>query len=389
MSIKLIKSSFYNEEKTKDNLCKFIQQAKQLSFGEYCKKFEKSFANRQNRKYCIFLNSWSSANLGLLQALINLWRLKKWDNVGFSSLTWSTDVMPIIEVGLNPIPIDVEISTLNVSLDTVKETLKEKKISALLITNLLWFCDNIGEISEFCKQNNIILLEDNCESMWTVHKWKKLWNFWLASTFSTYVGHHISTIEWGMICTDDRDLYIMLHMVRAHWRDRNLDIDLQEEIRNKYNLDQFYSKYTFYTLWYNFRPSEINWFLWCEQMNYLDEIVIKRETNFKKFISIVNKNNDFYEINYDHIDTVSNFALPIICKSKELFDIYTKKFNDAGVEIRPIVGWDMTQQIFREDIYGKNHKDTNAKYIHKNWFYFGNSPEYTQEEIETLSSLLK
>lgn len=388
MSIKLIKSSFYQEKIVKDKLCDFIQKAEQFSFWNYCKKFESLFAKWQNRKYCVFVNSWSSANIALLQALINMWKLKKWDNVWFSSLTWSTDVMPIIELWLTPVPIDVEISTLNVSLETLKKTLQNKKLSVFLITNLLGFSDNIDEIKTFCDQSNIILLEDNCESMWTVYKWKKLWNFWLASTFSTYVWHHISTIEWWMVCTDDKDLYVMLHMVRAHGWDRNLDADLQQEIRNKYNLDNFYSKYTFYTLWYNLRPNEITGFLWCEQMNYIDEIIQKREKNFKLFVFHLNNNNDFYSIKHEHLDFVSNFAIPVICKTKELFYAYIEKFEKAWVEIRPIVGWDMTQQIFWKNLYGENNKNTNSKYIHENWFYFWNSPEYNENEIDLLCSLL-
>lgn len=388
MSIKLIKSSFYQEKLVKNKLCDFIQEAEQFSFWNYCKKFESLFAKWQNRKYCVFVNSWSSANIALLQALINMWKLKKWDNVWFSSLTWSTDVMPIIELWLTPVPVDVEIWTLNVSLETFKKTLKEKKLAAFLITNLLGFSDNIDEIKDFCDQNNIILLEDNCESMWTVYKWKKLWNFWLASTFSTYVWHHISTIEWWMVCTDDKDLYIMLHMVRAHGWDRNLDPDLQQEVREKYELDPFYSRYTFYTLWYNLRPNEITGFLWCEQMNYIDEIIKIRENNFKRFVSYLNNNSDFYSIKHEHLDLVSNFAVPVVCKTKDLFDFYMNKFEKAWVEIRPIVGWDMTQQIFRKDLYWEEKKETNAKYIHENGFYFWNSPEYTEDEIDLLISLL-
>ncbi|AHB41435.1 hypothetical protein P148_SR1C00001G0644 [candidate division SR1 bacterium RAAC1_SR1_1] len=388
MSIKLIKSSFYQEKIVKDKLCDFIQKAEQFSFGNYCKKFESLFAKWQNRKYCVFVNSGSSANIALLQALINMGKLKKGDNVGFSSLTWSTDVMPIIELGLTPVPIDVEISTLNVSLETLKKTLQNKKLSVFLITNLLGFSDNIDEIKTFCDQSNIILLEDNCESMGTVYKGKKLGNFGLASTFSTYVGHHISTIEGGMVCTDDKDLYVMLHMVRAHGWDRNLDADLQQEIRNKYNLDNFYSKYTFYTLGYNLRPNEITGFLGCEQMNYIDEIIQKREKNFKLFVFHLNNNNDFYSIKHEHLDFVSNFAIPVICKTKELFYAYIEKFEKAGVEIRPIVGGDMTQQIFWKNLYGENNKNTNSKYIHENGFYFGNSPEYNENEIDLLCSLL-
>ncbi len=389
MAIKLIKSSFYNEQEEKEKLCEFIKDSQQLSFWKYCKLFEKKYAEWQWRKYCVFFNSWSSANLALLQSLLNISTIKQWDNVAFSSLTWATNVMPIIELWLNPIPVDVELSTLNVSLKTFKKSIENNNIRVLFITNLLWFCDNIDEIEKYCDENDILLLEDNCESMWTVYKWKKLWNYSFASTFSTYVWHHMSTIEWWMVCTDNEELYIMLHMVRAHWWDRNLDAEFQSKVRKKYELDPFYAKYTFYTLWYNLRPNDISWFIGSQQVEYLDEIVEKRQSNFKKFAEILNSNDDFYQLKYNHIDIVSDFSVPLICKSKEIFERYLQKFSDAWVEVRPIVWWDLTQSIFWRNIYWESNKETNAKYIHNNWFYFWNSPEYTTEEIELLCSLLK
>src|SRR3989338_10055033 len=113
--IELIKSTFYKEEQTKNELIAFIKSASKLSLGKECEKFEINFAKKQDRKYCIFFNSGSSANLCLIQALLNLRRLQKKDLVGFSSLTWATNVMPLIQLGLRPIPIDVELETLNIS----------------------------------------------------------------------------------------------------------------------------------------------------------------------------------------------------------------------------------------------------------------------------------
>lgn len=390
MAIKLIKSSFYNEEETKNKLCDFIKSAEQFSIWKYCNQFEKDYADWQNRKYCVFFNSWSSANLALIQSMINMWKLNKWDKIGFSSLTWSTNVMPIIQLWLDAIPVDVELNTLNVSLRTFKKVIEKNNIKALFITNLLWFCDNIDEIKKYCDENNILLLEDNCESMWTVYNWIKLWNYSFASTFSSFVWHHMSTIEWWMVCTDDRDLYIMLNMVRAHGWDRNLSQEIQNEIREKNNVDKsFYSKYTFYTLWYNLRPNEITWFLGCEQLKYLDEIVEKRIINFDKFLDAVNSNSDFYDIKSNHIEKLSNFAVPVICKSKEILNKYIDIFTRNNIEIRPIVWWDLTQQLFWKKIYGENNEETNAKLIHEQWFYFGNSPEYTKEEIDLIIGCLK
>jgi CDP-4-dehydro-6-deoxyglucose reductase, E1 len=133
--IKLIKSTFINEKDTKKKLCAFITKAKQLSIGDECRKFEHNFAAYQGRKYCIFLNSGSSANLAIIQALLNLGWIKKSDAVGFSALTWSTNVMPLIELGLKPIPIDCELDTLNISPRTLLEAIKKKSIKMLFLTN--------------------------------------------------------------------------------------------------------------------------------------------------------------------------------------------------------------------------------------------------------------
>lgn len=390
MQIKLIKSSFFQEKETKEKLCKFIIDAEQFSIWKYCNQFEKDYATWQERKYCTFFNSGSSANLALIQAMLNMWKLKKWDKIWFSSLTWATNLMPLIQLWLEAIPVDIELNTLNVSLETFKKSTQANNIKCLFITNLLWFCDNIDEIEKYCLNNNILLLEDNCESMWTVYKWKKLWNYSFASTFSTFVWHHMSTIEWWIVCTDDKDLYIMLNMVRAHGWDRNLPAEIQNEVREKNWVDtSFYSKYTFYTLWYNLRPNEITWFLGCEQVKFLDEIVDKRIINFNEFVNTVNSNNDFYNLKYNHIEKLSNFAIPVICKSKEILEKYIDIFTKNWIEIRPIVGWDLTQQLFWKNIYGENNIDTNAKLIHEQWFYFGNSPEYTKDEINLILSCLK
>ena len=156
MKVNLIKSSFYNEQETKDNLCAFIQWAQQLSMSQYCKKFEEMFAVRQWRKYCVFLNSGSSANLILIQSLLNLGRLQKGDKVAFSSLTWATNTMPLIQLWLVPIPVDVQLTTFNVSLSSFKKVVETNNIKALFITNLLGWCDDsFWEIYNYCVENNI------------------------------------------------------------------------------------------------------------------------------------------------------------------------------------------------------------------------------------------
>lgn len=386
--IKLIKSTFYNEEDTKKKLCDFIKEAKQLSFGLECENFEKNFAQWQGRKHCIYLNSGSSANLALIQSLLNLGEIKKGDPIGFSALTWSTNTMPLIQLGLKAIPIDVELNTLNVSSRTLTDVLKKNKLKALFLTNLLGFCADIDNIKRICDKEKIILIEDNCESLGTVYKGKKLGNFGLASSFSFYVGHHMSTIEGGAVCTDNEEVAIMLRLVRAHGWDRNLDFVKQNEIRNKFNVNStFYSRYTFYDVGYNLRPTEINAFIGNIQLKYLDETINKRRLNFMKMgVPIYLEKEKYFPIRYDHLDFLSNFAIPVICKTKEIRNKIVEKCEGV-LEIRPVVGGDITKQPFFKKYmpqYLKKMRNSNAGIIHEQGLYFGNNPELTNDEIITI-----
>ncbi len=387
--IKLIKSTFYHEERTKKALNKFINQADILSFNDRCLQFEEDFSKYQGRKHSVFVNSGSSANLAMIQALLNLGRIKHDDKVGFSSLTWSTNTMPLIQLGLNPVPVDVETDTLNVSSRTLKETLKNHDLKMLFITNLLGFCDDLDEIVSLCEEKNIILLEDNCESLGSVYQGKLLGNFSLAASFSFYVGHHMSTVEGGMVVTDDEELATMLRMVRAHGWDRNLAMNDQQKIRKKFKVNStFYSRYTFYDLGYNLRPTEIAGFLGSNQLQYIDEILEKRNKNFLRLADKIYSNKNYYPMRFDHMDFVSNFAVPVVCKTKKKRDELVKKCS-GKIEIRPIVGGDMTQQPF----YSKHKKNisktsnTNSKMAHEQGLYFGNNPELTDTELKVIESV--
>ena len=388
--VKLIKDTFYNEEKTRTELAKFIlsSDVEQLSFGKQCEKFEHSFSQYQARKHTVMVNSGSSANLAIIQALLNLGQIKKGDKVAFSALTWSTNVMPLIQLGLEPIPIDVERDTLNVSDTKLVEVLENYNVRVVFLTNLLGFCDDIDMIEQLCEDHNIILLEDNCESLWSVYNGRLLGNFSLASTFSFYVGHHLSTIEGGAICTDDDDLANMLRIVRTHGWDRNLSVDAQEEIRLAHHVNSnFYSRYTFYYPGYNFRPTEIQGFIGNKQLLYFSSIVRSRVNQWKYFKERIDEDPRFYSISTDHMDVPCAFAIPIVCKSQEIRDSIVRRC-EKEIEIRPIVGGDMTQQPFfaKQNKYGRC---LNAQMIHNQGLYFGNYPDMTKQEKEIICEVFE
>ena len=391
--IKLVKSSFYNEKQTSRELADFIVGSTQLSFGPQCEKFETKFSEYQERLECVFLNSGSSANLAIIQAMLNLGYIHKGDKVGFSALTWSTNVMPLIELGLEAIPIDIELDTLNVSSKMLKKTLTKHDLKMVFLTNLLGWADDIDVIASLCKTKHIHLVEDNCESLGTVYQGKKLGNFGLASTFSFYVGHHMSTIEGGAVCTDDHKLATMIRLVRAHGWDRNLQLKEQENIRKEYMVNStFYSRYTFYDLGYNLRPTEMAGFLGNVQLQYLPEIIDKRQSNYKTITRAIFQNNSkYYSLRTDHLDVFSNFAVPIICKDASIRDELVNKCADM-IEIRPVVGGDMTEQPFYKKYmnqYVDDMQGSNASLVHRQGLYFGNNPELTDKEIEAIINTFK
>lgn len=165
--IPLMKNAFLNEMETREALADFVRASSKFSMDTKCAEFEREFARYQKRDHAVLVNSGASANLLLLQALKNLGRLKDGDKVGFSAVTWSTNTMPIMQLGMVPIPVDCEPSILNSTSEHLLNTLKNDDLKAFFITNALGFTGDLKTIRQVCDDRNIILLEDNCESLGT------------------------------------------------------------------------------------------------------------------------------------------------------------------------------------------------------------------------------
>lgn len=388
--IPLMKSTFLNEYETKNALAEFIIRSDRLSMGTKCGEFEKEFAKFQKVKHAALFNSGGSANLAILQALKNLGRLHEGDKVGFSALTWSTNIMPILQMGLIPVPIDCTPSTLNVMSPNLLERIKEIELKAFFITNALGFTGDLEEIQNICQANEIILIEDNCESLGTELPSGKAGNFGIAASSSFFVAHHMSTIEGGMAHTNDDELDEMLRIVRANGWDRNLTSEQQYKWRRKYSIqNEFEAKYTFYDLGYNLRPTEITGFLGINQLRLLEENIKIRQNNFLLLEKGVLQNPDLIPFNHSHISVFSSFSFPILCKTPELRDRYLRQFSGAGVEIRPMIAGNILRQPFYTKYVGENYELSGTDFIHNCGFYCGNYPELTYVDLETLSSCLK
>jgi CDP-6-deoxy-D-xylo-4-hexulose-3-dehydrase len=390
MRIKLQKSTFLEEHSTKIALCDFVMKSEILSMSLECVKFEENFARWHKRSFATMVNSGSSANLVLIQALLNSGRLKHGDKVAVSALTWATNIMPLIQLGLTPRLVDCELKSLNVSALKLEQALRrDPDIKAFFITNTLGFCDDLDQIENLCQSKKILLIEDNCESLGSVHKGKLLGNFGLASTFSFFVGHHLSAIEGGMVCTDDEELSKEIVMCRAHGWDRNLSPEFQKKLRDKHAVDDFYAKYTFYDLAYNVRPTEINGFVGNLQLKYLYDIVKKREENFSFVSKFINNDERLIPIDVSHMDVVSNFAVPIVAKENDVAVKFKGNLQKSGIEVRPMIAGNMYRQPFFTKYCEGSLFPENAEFIHLNGMYFGNHPELSKDDLDFIAATLK
>lgn len=384
--IPLMRSTFFDEAHTRERLAEFVRSAPRLSMGERCAGFEQEFAAYQERKHAVLVSNGSAANLALIQALLNLGRLRKGDMVGVSAVTWATNVMPLMQLGLTPVAVDCSADHLNVTSEFLRERIKGLK--GFFLTNALGFCGDIDVVRDLCAQEGVLFIEDNCESLGTRYKGTLLGNFGLASTSSFFVGHHMSTIEGGMIATDDEELYHMLLMVRSHGWDRALPREKQQILRDANGVDEFHSKYSFYESAYNVRPTEITGFLGSLQLPMLEESIAVRQENFRRFHAAALTREDLYHpLKVDHIERISNFAMPVVCRSPEILRACIERFERAGVEIRPIIAGDITQHAFwRKEL--PPARCEGAGLIHQNGFYFPNNPDIMPEEVQLLCGLL-
>ncbi len=388
--IPLMKSAFLHEHATKRALAEFIVTAGRLSMDVKCLEFERAFSEVQGRRYPVLFNSGGSANLALLQSLKNMGILKDGDRVGFSALTWSTNVMPIIQMGMVPVPVDCSTTHLNVTSGTLEERIASTDLRCLFITNALGLTGDLDVIQEMCRQKDIIVLEDNCEALGTELKTGRAGNFSIASTFSFFVAHQMSTIEGGMVCTDDGELAEMLRIVRANGWDRNLRASEQRKWRKNHSIgSEFDAKYTFYDLGFNFRPTEITGFIGLEQLKYLPENIRMRQETFFRLEAVLLENPDFVPLEHSHLETISAFAFPVLCKRAEDREKYLAQFAGAGVEIRPMIAGNIQNQPFYPKYVEEKFELPGTDMIHEAGFYCGCYPELSEPDVEILMSCLQ
>jgi len=345
-------------------------------------ELENKWSKKIGTKYSVYVNSGSSAILLTLAALKQLNKLKN-NKIVVPALSWATDVSSPMLLGLEPIMCDCNFEDLSCDLTHLESIFIKNNPSSLILVSPLGLVPKMKEIIELCKKYNVLLLEDVCESMGSKYKGRYLGTFGLASFFSMYFGHHLSTIEGGFINTNDEELYHMLIMMRSHGWDRDLPDWKQKELRQKYNLNEFESLYTFYVPGFNFRSTDLQAFIGLRAIDRLDGYAKKRNENFIKYFN--NVENNELNLRIDEEDFISNFAMPILNKNRNEI---VKELVMNGVEVRPLIAGNIANKPMWFETYGKINLP-NADVIDKNGFYLPNHQDMTHENIEKITNILK
>lgn len=364
-----------------------VMKSGMYTMGEKVREFEDKFAKYFGTKYAVMVNSGSSANLIAVASLFYKKEipLKRGDEVIAPCISWSTTFHPLYQYGLKLKFVDIDLHTLNYDVEELKKAVTENTKMIVAVSILGNSCQ-FDEIIKICEKNNIILLEDNCESMGAKFNGRYTGTFGLVNTFSTFFSHHISTMEGGLVLTNDKEIYNILKSLRNHGWTRGQDEDSSIFQRKE---DDFFEAYRFILPGYNLRPGEIHGAIGIRQLDKLEGFLKTRRENARHFVKLF-QNDERFIIQKETSES-SWFCFTMILNPNSKIDRKSvfQKLKDAGIEHRIITGGN----ILRHDVIKYyDHivtRSTNADIAHYNGFFVGNHPYDIRNKIDHLHKTLK
>ena len=386
MKFPLMRNNIVREDL--DAVIRHLQQPDPiLTHGANVRAFESEWSNWLGVKHSILVNSGASANL-LTMAILKI-RHPEGGEVIVPPLTWVSDISSVLQSGFQPVFADIDPRTLSMDSSKIFEKITTRT-KAVFLTHVQGFDGLTDRLLKELKVRNIPLIEDVCESHGGTHNGNKLGSFGWISNFSFYYAHHMSTIEGGMLSTNDSDVYQKARMLRSHGMVREAD---DAGLRATYdsNYPQLNSDFIFAFPAYNLRNTEIGGILGRSQLKRLNANNMRRTQNLKRFLKLIDPMK--YRTDFK-IEGSSNYAFNLILNQPddELVQRLMQKMREAGVEFRrgSAGGGNQLRQPYLEGIVPKEHyRDfPETEHIHFYGFYLGNFPDLKDEEIDQLCAIL-
>jgi CDP-6-deoxy-D-xylo-4-hexulose-3-dehydrase len=359
-----------------------------LTMGPKVAEFEKQFAKYIGTKYAVMFNSGSSANLGLIAGLKYMkgTPLKPGDHIIVPSVSWSTTYYPVNQCDFILDFVDIDSQTLNIDVKLAESAITPKT-KAIFAVNLLGNPADLVELKKIADKHNILLIEDNCESLGAEINNKKTGSFGVAGSHSFFFSHHICTMEGGMVTTDSLELAETMVSLRAHGWTRGLPE--KNSVFNKSN-NHWQDFFRFVLPGYNLRPLEISGAIGQIQLRKFPSFLEARRNNAKKFTELLSKSNS-YQIQQENGES-SWFGFSIILKGslRGKRELLLKVLEENKVDTRPIVAGNFTINPVMEHLkFSILPTLPNANYIHNEGFFIGNHHFDVSEELDKLYLILE
>lgn len=349
--------------------------------------FESEWSQWLGAKHSVFVNSGASANL-LSMAILRI-HYPEGGEVIVPPLAWVSDIASVLQNGFEPVFVDIDPRTL--SMDPLQVMFKiSNKTRAVFLTHVQGFDGLTDELLNELIQHGIPLIEDVCESHGATHNGKKLGSFGWMSNFSFYYAHHMSTIEGGMVCTDDDEVHQQLRMLRSHGMVREAT---DADVKAGYQRDnpELNPEFIFAYPAYNVRNTEIGGIMGRSQLKRLDRNVERRNHNLQRFLDLIDAGK--YRKDFK-LEGCSNYAFNLVLNEADddLVQRVMKKMRDSGIEFRrgSAGGGNQIRQPYLKGIVPEGHhlEFPEAEHIHFYGFYIGNFPDLRDEEVDKLCAIL-
>jgi CDP-6-deoxy-D-xylo-4-hexulose-3-dehydrase len=358
-----------------------------FTMGEKVAAFEADFARCTGSRHCVMVNSGSSANLLMVAALFYTrnpkLRLQRGDEVIVPAVSWSTTYSPLHQYGLKLKFVDVDLRTLNFDLAALKSAITGST-RAILAVNLLGNPNDFNAIAELTARRDIVLLEDNCEAMGATFEGRQAGTFGVMGSFSTFFSHHISTMEGGMVVTDDEELFHIMLSLRAHGWTRNLP--KENHVCGTKSDDPFEESFRFVLPGYNLRPLELSGAIGIEQVKRLPALVAGRRANAAAMQAAMAGHPSLMLQRETGCSSWFGFSLLIRPGVQRSRKDLVAELRGAGFECRPVVAGNFAKnpvvQYFEHEIHGELR---NASYVDTHGLFVGNHAHPIPDAVEALA----
>ena len=349
-----------------------------LTQGELVHEFERQWAEWLGVKYATFVNSGSSANLLMYDALLLSEKLAN-KKIVLPAVSWSTSVAPAIQLGFEPVLCEADENTFGLDLDCLARLLKAHHPGAVLIVHTLGVPNDMEPLLALKDRYGFILMEDACAAIGSCYDNQLVGTFGDVSTFSFYYGHHLTTIEGGMICTHDESLHDILVQIRSHGWAKDLSPEKAENRASENNVIGFNRPFTFYYPGYNLRSTDLNARIGLSQMKKIDYVVKRRIENHNIYQSRFQGATDFHSQRIDRA-TICSIAFVALARSQAHRESIVQVLKENRIETRSLGGGNMSRQPFWANCY-ESIAFPVADRIHETAFQLPNHPRLSSEDV--------